>query len=392
MATPGILTGGAKGQIFRTFGATETVPAPATRLGVFGVNPGSTAKYAINRGPRDAEYSESMARMFIELPNNKAIADFKKTVSAAARPLADVLVSGTGTGGGGGTGFVDFLLTNANENFQEKAQIADTLTDNYVAFYSGQEPPLFQYSGVLLNTYQDDQRVWMLRLYREILRGTKLASRNLIMKLRYDSFIVSGYMETLSLGLMGETEHTASQFSFTMRVKRMTVITPALGSPTILETAAVSESAIKQSDDSLASTLIQRTGVTTSESPPTATVGPAASSDRIKANAARELLNRRTLRQLGLTDTQIEASYQAANAASETAEIDSRELSDTAVKAGTDRVAEQTQGTGTTATNPQSSTNDGAAGTTNVMGPLTDVDPNKLVKAKRGRTRGARAI
>jgi len=392
MATPGILTGGAKGRIFRRISAKETEPTAVTRLGVFGVNPGSTAKYAINRGPRDAEYRESMARMFIELPEGMSTESFKSTLSAAAQPLADVLVSGTGTGGSGGTGFVDFLLTSANENFQEKAQIADTLTDNYVAFYSGQEPPLFQYAGVLLNTYQDDQRVWMLRLYREILRGTKLASRNLIMKLRYDSFIVSGYMETLSLGLMGETEHTASQFSFTMRVKRMTVTTPALGSPTILKTAAVSESAIKQSDTSLASTLIQRTGVTTPESPPTATVGPAASSDRITANTSRDAANRKTLQNAGLTGTQIDTAYQAAAAVSETGEADPRELSDTASKAGADRVAEQTKGTNTTATNPQSATNDGAAGTTNVMGPLTDVDPNKLVKAKRSRARGARTI
>jgi hypothetical protein len=391
MATPGILSGGAKGQIFRTFSATEN-PAPATRLGVFAANPGSTAKYAINRGPRDAEYSESMARMFIELPKGVSTESFKKTLSAAAQPLADVLVSGTGTGGTGGTGFVDFLLTSATENFQEKAQIADTLTDNYVAFYSGQEPPLFQYSGVLLNTYQDDQRVWLLRLYREILRGTKLASRNLIMKLRYDSFIVSGYMETLTLGIVGETEHTASQFSFTMRVKRMTVITPALGSPTILETAAVSESAIKQSADSLASTLIQRTGITTPESPPTATAGPAASSDRIVANVSRETVNRETLRQAGLSDTEIEVAYVSANLASENKEFDSRELSELAAKGGADRVAEQTKGTTSAATNPQSATNDGAAGTTNVMGPLTEVDPNKLVKAKRVRARGARTV
>lgn len=73
-------------------------------------------------------------------------------------------------------------------------------------------------------------------------------------------------------------------------------------------------------------------------------------------------------------------------------EFDPRELSYLASLAGADRVAEQTKGTNASATNPQSATNDGAAGTTNVMGMLTDVDPNKLVKAKRGRTRGARTV
>lgn len=393
MTTPGILTGGAKGKIFSRFGAEADAPTavPTTRLGVFGANPGSTAKYALNRGPRDAEYAETMARLFIQVP--KPLQEkFKASLSKDARPLADVLMSGTGTGGGSGTGFVDFLLTNTNETFQEKSQITDTLTDNYVAFYSGQEPPLFQYSGVLLNTYQDDQRVWMLRMYREMLRGTRLASRNLIASLRYDSFIVSGYLETLSLSLTGETEHTGSQFAFTMRIKRMYTMTATLGSPTILDSAAISESVIKSDATSLAVTNTQRTGITAPESPPTATNGPAASRERITANSARDTVNRNTLRQSGLTDTEIEVAYIAANLASVNAEFDPRELSELAAKGGADRVSETTKGTNTAATNPEAATNDGAGGATNVMGSVQVSDPNKLTRAKSGRPRGARSV
>lgn len=391
MATPGILTGGAKGQIFRTFAATETEPQPATRLGVFGVNPGSTAKSAHNRGPRDAEYSESMARMYIEIPE-KLQKSFLATVSEEARPLAKVLISGTGTAGSGGTGFIDFLLTSATENFQEKAQIVDTLTDNYVAFYSGEEPPLFQYSGVLLNTYQDDQRVWMFRLYKEILRGTRLASRNLIMKLRYDSFIVSGYMESLSMALSGETEHTASQFTFTMRVKSMTVLTPALGSPTLLEKFEAPE-LYKLGPYSLRVTTNPRAGITSPSVPTTATRGPAASSAEIVSNLSKLLNARKTLREAGRTDTEIDEAFKEADAAAEGAEVDDRELQITAAKAGSDRVAEAVKGILAAATNPFAASNDGSSGTTNVMGQLDPVlDPERLVKVTGGRARGARTV
>jgi hypothetical protein len=332
-----------------------------------------------------------MARMYVELPSRTTRASFLATVSEEARPLAEILLSGTGTAGSGGTGFIDFLLTSATENFQEKAQIVDTLTDNYVAFYSGEEPPLFQYSGVLLNTYQDDQRVWMFRLYKEILRGTRLASRNLIMKLRYDSFIVSGYMESLSMALSGETEHTASQFTFTMRVKSMTVLTPALGSPTLLEKYIAP--LVKKGPYDLGVTTNQRAGITSPSVPTTATRGPAASSAEIVSNLSKLLNARKTLREAGRTDTEIDEAFKEADAASEGAEVDDRELQVTAAKAGTDRVAAAVKNILADLTNPFAASNDGAAGTTNVMGQLDpSIDPERLVKVTGGRARGARTV
>jgi len=215
---------------------SEGAGTPESGLGVFGTHPGSTSKFSFNQKAkfRDAEYRETMARLYIELPNENARTAFLRSVSKDTEPLAKVLTTTRGTGGSSGTGFIDFLMTNASEPFQEKTQIVDTLTDNYVAFYSGREPPLFGYAGVLLNTYQDDQRVWMWRMYQEIMRGSRLATRNLLLRLRYDSFIVSGYMESLVLSLEGQTEHTASQFQFGIRVKRMSVITEALATPTII--------------------------------------------------------------------------------------------------------------------------------------------------------------
>ena len=234
MPAPGIVTG--SNLATALFGDTTTGKYAGTKLGVFGANPGSTPKYALNLGTRDAEYRETMARLFVEIPAGTN--NFLASISPEAQALARVLATGGDTAGSGGTGFIDFLLTGAQEGFAEKAQIVDTLTDNYVAFYSGEQPPLFQYSGTVLNTYQDDQRVWLFRLYREILRGTRLANRNLIARLRYDSFIVSGYLESMDQSLSGDNDHQAGQFRFSMRVQHMTVFTPSIGQPTIASTPA----------------------------------------------------------------------------------------------------------------------------------------------------------
>ena len=184
MVAPGILTGGKN-----LFKRNPSEANAESRQGVFGVHPGATPKYALNRGPRDAEYSDTVARIYVELPATLKKQDFLLSLPPESRTLGQLLTLGGASGGTAGTGFIDFILQTAQENFQEKTQIVNTLTDNYVAFYAGQEAPLFNYAGTVLNTYQDDQRVWLLKLYRDILRGTRLAQRGLIASLRYDSFI-----------------------------------------------------------------------------------------------------------------------------------------------------------------------------------------------------------
>lgn len=381
MAAPGILTGGDGESLFRRIGASGQ--QALSNQGVFGRNPGSTAKYAFNdssggRG-RDAEYRESMARLFVELPGN-AMEAFLNSVSAETRPLARVLASGQDTGGGGGTGFIDFLLTRATEQMAEKAQIVDTLTDNYVAFYSGQEPPVFRYSGFLLNTYQDDQRVYMLRLYREVLRGTRLAARGLVARLRYDSFIVSGYMENLTMSLEGATEHTAGQFSFDFRVKRMSIFTPSLGAPTVAQTPATSNTLLAGTYEDADTTA--RVAEVTSEVPPTAVDRPASSIQPLDSAQAAQV--RGLLLEANLTDDEVTALM--AQAAAEAALIheDGRNQEATSASEGLDRIPalSMPDTSATTFTeeesslmsvNPENATVDAVGGMSNILGDTSQI-------------------
>lgn len=196
--------------------------------GVFAANPLMTPKYARNIAngvARDAEYRETMARLYISLADvgPQAITNYLATLpDQQTKALAQVLLASNNKGSGG-TGFIDFFLTSAQESFQEVLQVDKVLADDYVAFYYGQSPPIFQYSGVLLNSMQDDHRSGFARAYLELLRGTQLARRGALARLRYDSVIVSGTMNTHQQVLVAENE-LAVQFSFSFLVKEYIIL------------------------------------------------------------------------------------------------------------------------------------------------------------------------
>lgn len=225
MGSPGFVTGGADGP----FG----LQVEGDSLGVFAQYPGATKKYIQNVGPRDAEYRETMARMFVQMTAKERTL-FLQSIPPETRPVAKVLC-GVATGASGGTGFIDFLLTQVNEAFSEKYQVVETLSDNFVVYLFGQAAPMFSYSGVLLNTYQDDQRVWMTRLYRDILRGTQLARRRKLLRLRYDSVIVSGVMLNLNMQIIADQEDRIP-FTFNFIPTQYVIYTEAIGAPTKLKT------------------------------------------------------------------------------------------------------------------------------------------------------------
>lgn len=236
MPSPGFVPGGENGLLGRSTVTSDAGPVePETgSMGVFSQYPGATKKYIWNNGTqRDAEYRETMARMFVQMTAQERTL-FLQSIPPETRPLAQVLC-GVATGASGGTGFIDFLLTQVNEAFAEKYQVVETLSDNFVIYLFGQSAPMFSYSGVLLNTYQDDQRVWMTRLYRDVLRGSQLARRRKLLRLRYDSVIVSGVMLNLNMQIVADQEDRVP-FTFNFIPTQYVIYTEAIGVPTKLKT------------------------------------------------------------------------------------------------------------------------------------------------------------
>ena len=207
----------------------EDVDAAAKTLtqaprGIFSAFPGATPKYAKNLGEEEKDFRETMARMFMQVPNYKNfVGEYGE--DGNMQQIAAVLGGEVSEGGGttGGSGYMDFLLQSVQHSFQEKAQVVEVLSDDHVAYFFGQSTTTFSYSGTLLNTKQDDQALNMLRLYSEFGRGSKLASRKTLISLRYDDIFVSGAITNFTYSLSAETE-MAVPFSFNLLVKKLQIL------------------------------------------------------------------------------------------------------------------------------------------------------------------------
>lgn len=189
---------------------------------------GHTPKYSINRGFRGDHYRNTLARMLVRVDRSElqqfmaSISDRHVRQHLAERIAGDPtnsLRDNTATS----NGYLDFLITQVTHSVQEKVQVQEVLSDNYVAFAFGQKAPVWQYSGYLLNTVQDDQASNFFRLYTEILRISQLARRQKTINLVYDSYIITGAMMDLNMQLSGNNEQ-AYTMSFNLLVKKVGII------------------------------------------------------------------------------------------------------------------------------------------------------------------------
>ncbi len=224
-----------------TYGSSPQHPAG----GVFAnYIQGATPKYAVNSGMRGDFFRNTLARMFVRVDEPErgalflpSIGDsFTKNVLAPRltgdpRPQRSGNETGTETNANQrrapspaqGNGYLDFLITQVQHSLNEKYATSETLADNSVTFFFGQTTPVWQYSGMLINTVQDDQATNFFRLYTEILRGTQMARRQKTVSLVYDAFIVTGVMVNLNLAYKSDNELLVP-FSFQLLVKKVGII------------------------------------------------------------------------------------------------------------------------------------------------------------------------
>jgi hypothetical protein len=220
--------------------------------GVFAaVLQGASPKYARNSGERrDTQQRNSMARMFIRVDAAEQQL-FQSSVGdsfvrsnivpyIAGDPLvpqSQFAVPNTARPPASANGYLDFILQQVQMPLQENFQAVQTLADNYVAYFFGQTPPIWAFSGQLINTRQDDQAANMFRLYVELLRGTQMARRQKVLSIRFDSYIVTGVL-TNFVPAIQSTNELLVPFSFQLLVKRVHVTNYNAGwRPTVAEGA-----------------------------------------------------------------------------------------------------------------------------------------------------------
>lgn len=217
--------GVANSTLAKSFGRNDVLPNfTAERKGVYAQYPASTPKYTATNDDRSLK---TQARLLIAMPSDKEFNTFMASYNGYSddvRQMARLLVAVPAKyqNLSNKVGYLDFLLTSAQETFEEKVQLDDVVGDNFVAYFFGQRPPIFSYQGVLMNTKQDDWRAAMTMIYLNILRGTQLARRGKMVTLAYDKYAITGAFLNMTQVLTAEMQ-MASTFSFQMLVKRIDI-------------------------------------------------------------------------------------------------------------------------------------------------------------------------
>lgn len=230
-------------------GRSSSTPASGAR-GVFAEYlQGFTPKYAVNRGFRSDLFRNTLARLFVRVDTDEmnlflaSVADPHTQNQLVPRLAGDPTRRQPNRTSGGAAaqdaqirsnqtfatnGYLDFFISQASMPLQEKVSIQETLADNYVAFFFGQQPPVWSFTGWLMNTVQDDQATNFLRLYLQILRGTQLARRQKIINLKIDSYVITGAMLGVSPQLNAASEIYVP-FAFQLLVKRIDFVNYTVG-------------------------------------------------------------------------------------------------------------------------------------------------------------------
>jgi len=98
----------------------------------------------------------------------------------------------------------------------EKAQVIETFGE-FIAFFFGRRPEIFQFGGRLLNTKNHDWKNDFQEMYDNFLRGTKAVENNATVFIQYDDVIAEGFVMGCHLEYHGVSNNECP-FSFTMLV------------------------------------------------------------------------------------------------------------------------------------------------------------------------------
>lgn len=122
-----------------------------------------------------------------------------------------------------GKAYVGFILTGVQESHNEKVEVVNLPGDTFASYFYGANPRQFNFSGILLNTDQDQWRDAFEELYEKYLRGS-VSSRNFsVVQISYNGRVVSGWLTNLSQQLDSSNDHYAS-FSFSVLVSRVDMV------------------------------------------------------------------------------------------------------------------------------------------------------------------------
>ena len=133
------------------------------------------------------------------------------------RVLANAITNLTNTNG---AGFQDFLLTDVQVTYNEKVQVTELFGDANVAYYFGQSPVVYNVSGLLFDSLDNNWFVQFMETYAEIIRGSRLAANYQLIQLDLPNVTIIG-----SIMNLGYSQNAArdTDIPFSMQILAKTI-------------------------------------------------------------------------------------------------------------------------------------------------------------------------
>lgn len=173
----------------------------------------------------DPYTQDSSARKMAKILISSSLkTQIEKTLKIQNDPILALLGTGGVDGSTEGRGYLDFFLQSADETFDEKFQIVETLGDSYAIFGLGKKPRVVNFSGVLLNTVENDWRINFIQMFEKYISISSMAKfrtkgiKNLVTMV-YDSLTVRGAILNLRTAIQAANEMVTT-FSFQMVVTK----------------------------------------------------------------------------------------------------------------------------------------------------------------------------
>ena len=141
-----------------------------------------------------------------------------KTLIEREETRASIRVYGRGTGKGASNigkdakperdfipPYTKFIMQSTQEAHQERSQIVETFGEFYLFFY-GQRPPVYNFSGTLINAKNANWVSDFYFYYDNYMRGTKCAENNARIILSYGGKQIEGYILEFAMRTDAATE------------------------------------------------------------------------------------------------------------------------------------------------------------------------------------------
>jgi hypothetical protein len=105
--------------------------------------------------------------------------------------------------------FTKFFLQSVQEGHTERSQIVETFGEFYVFFY-GERPPVYTFTGTLMNTKAANWYGDFQYYYEKFLRGTKAVEEQAVIRLTYQGRQIEGFILNAQSNTNAELQNGAS--------------------------------------------------------------------------------------------------------------------------------------------------------------------------------------